>query len=102
MLESTRRILQGFPKQVRIDLGTELRRVQEGLDPPDWRPMPTIGVGVREIRTSYRGQWRLIYVTTFDEAVYVLHAFQKKTRQTSRADIATAKRRLHAILKRRS
>lgn len=102
MLESTRRILQGFPKQVRIDLGTELRRVQEGLDPTDWKPMPTIGAGVREIRTSYRGEWRLIYVATFNEAIYVLHAFQKKTRRTSRADIDIAKQRLRAILKRRS
>lgn len=102
MLESTRSVLQGFPKQVRIDLGTELRRVQAGLDPTDWKPMPSIGAGVREIRVSYRGQWRLIYIAKLDEAIYVLHAFQKKTRRTPKADIDMARRRLHAILRSRS
>lgn len=101
MLESTRRILQEFPRQVRIDLGAELRRVQEGLEPNNWKPMPTIGRGVREIRVSYRGQWRLIYVAKFEEAIYVLHAFQKKTQQTPKADIDTAKQRLGEIVKKR-
>jgi phage-related protein len=101
MLESTRKTLREFPKQVRIDFGTELRRVQESLDPVNWKPMPTVGQSVREIRVSYRGQWRMIYIAKFDEAIYVLHAFHKKTQQTPKADIDLAKQRLSEILKER-
>jgi phage-related protein len=97
MLESTRRALRGFPKQVRIDFGMELRRVQEGLDAVNWKPMPTVGQGVREIRVSYRGQWRMIYIAKFDEAIFVLHAFQKKAQKTPKADIDIAKQRLSEI-----
>ena len=98
---STRKILQGFPAQVRADIGTELLRVQYGLDPVNWKPMPSIGKGVREIRVSYRGQWRLVYIAKFEEAVYVLHAFQKKTRKTKSEDIELAKQRLSEVLKER-
>lgn len=78
MLSSTRKVLRGFPKQVRIDLGTELRRIQEGFDPVNWKPMPSISVGVREIRVFYQGYWRLIYLAKFEEAIYILHAFLEK------------------------
>lgn len=92
--ESTRKVIRGFPKQVRADLGVELMRVQAGLNPTDWKPMPSVGKGVREIRVSYRGQWRMIYVATLGDAVYVLHAFHKKTQRTAKADIRIAKQRL--------
>ncbi|MEQ8485577.1 MAG: type II toxin-antitoxin system RelE/ParE family toxin [Pseudomonadales bacterium] len=102
MLDSTRETLRQFPKQARIDIGTELRRVQKGLDPANWKPMSTVGRGVREIRVSHRGQWRVIYVAKFEEAIYVLHAFQKKTQQTPRTDIDLAKQRLRDIQEQRS
>ncbi|MDZ7670961.1 MAG: type II toxin-antitoxin system RelE/ParE family toxin [Gammaproteobacteria bacterium] len=101
MLEGTRRVLRGFPKQVRIDFGTELRRLQEGMDPVNWKPMPTVGQGVREIRVSYRGQWRMIYIAKLDEAIYVLHAFQKKAQKTPKADIDVATQRLSELLQER-
>jgi phage-related protein len=87
--------LRGFPADARRDAGHQLDRVQRGLDPDDWRPMPSIGAGVREIRVRERaGAFRVIYVATFADAVYVLHAFQKKTRQTARRDLDLAASRL--------
>ena len=68
--------------------------VQVGRDPDDWKAMPTVGSGVREIRVrDEAGAFRVIYVARFEDAVYVLHAFQKKTRQTSRADLELARAR---------
>ncbi len=62
-------------------------RVQFGLDPTNWKPMKTVGAGVREIRIHYRGKYRVIYVANRNEAIYVLHAFQKKTQRTPKHDI---------------
>ena len=57
--------------------------------------MQSIGTGVREIRVRERaGAFRVIYVATFADAVYVLHAFQKKTRQTAKRDVDVAASRL--------
>jgi phage-related protein len=55
--------------------------------------MKAVGSGVREIRIHVLGEWRVIYVAKFAEAIYVLHAFQKKTQKTSRKDIEIARRR---------
>ena len=71
---------------------------QHGDDPDDWKPMPTVGEGVREIRVrDARGAFRLMYVAKFPEAVYVLHAFQKKTRTTAKKDLALAKARYQEV-----
>jgi phage-related protein len=68
--------------------------VQAGREPDDWKPMSSMGAGVREIRVRDRsGQYRVIYVATFRTAVYVLHAFQKTTEKTSDADLRLARRR---------
>ena len=81
--------------QFRREAGYQLDRVQRGLDPDDWRPMPSIGGGVREIRVREpAGAFRVIYVATFADVVYVLHAFQKKTRQTVKRDVDLAASRL--------
>ena len=83
-----------FPKSARTRAGHELFMVQVGRDPDDWKAMPTVGSGVREIRVrDEAGAFRVIYVARFEDAVYVLHAFQKKTRQTSRADLELARAR---------
>jgi phage-related protein len=64
--------------------------------------MPSIGAGVREIRVRERaGAFRVIYVATFADAVYVLHAFQKRTRQTATRDMELAASRLREQLVRR-
>jgi phage-related protein len=69
-----------------------------GLDPSDWKPMPTIGAGVREIRIrDATGAYRVIYTATFSDAIHVLHAFEKKTQKTARRDLELAMGRLRQI-----
>ena len=89
--------LRAFPRAPRREAGYQLDRVQFGLEPSDWKPMPTVGRGVREIRIHNEGQYRVIYVAKVHDAVYVLHAFQKKTQKTRKQDVEIARRRLKAI-----
>jgi len=89
--------LRAFPRAPRREAGYQLDRVQFGLEPSDWKPMRTVGSGVREIRIHHEGQYRVIYVAKIDDAVHVLHAFQKKTQKTRKQDIEIARRRLKAI-----
>ncbi len=80
--------------------GYQLFRVQSGLDPDDWKPMPSISPGVREIRLrDATGAFRVIYIATRPEGIYVLHCFQKKSQKTSEQDIQLARERLKAILR---
>ena len=85
--------LRNFPAEARREAGFELYAIQRGFEPSDWKPMKAIGSGVREIRIRVLGEWRVLYVAKFADAVYVLHAFQKKTQKTSRKDIEIAQRR---------
>ena len=89
--------LRAFPRAPRRDAGYQLDRVQFGLEPSDWKPLTTVGSGVREVRIHCEGQFRVIYVAKFDDAVYVLHAFQKKTQKTRKQDVEIGRRRLKAI-----
>ena len=89
--------LRNFPDEARRAAGFELRAVQTGLERSDWKPMPIIGPGVKEIRIHLLGEWRVIYVAKFRDAVYVLHSFQKKSRKTSRQDIELARQRYKLI-----
>ena len=83
--------LRKFPQSARRRLGQQIDRIQKGLEPDDWKPMSSIGAGVREIRIRDEGEaWRAIYIAKYPEAVYVLHCFQKKTRKTAPQDIAVA------------
>jgi phage-related protein len=91
--------LRTWPKSVTEEAGTELLAVQKGRDPSNWKPMTTIGAGVREIRVAEEGNlYRVIYVAKFPEAVYVIHAFEKKTQRTSQHDLDLAKRRYKELL----
>jgi len=68
--------------------------VQRGAQPDDLKPLATVGKGVEEIRvTDDSGAYRVIYVARRGEAVYVLHAFQKKSQATPKQVIETARRR---------
>lgn len=89
--------LRAFPAEARRAAGFELGFVQQGLDSSDWKPLSEVGAGVREIRIHILGEWRVLYVAKFAEAVYVLHAFQKKTQKTRREDIELARKRYHQI-----
>jgi len=90
-------LLRSFPAEAKRDAGHQLDRVQHGLEPTDWKPMPSIASGVREIRIMHEGQYRVIYVTKFEDAIYVLHAFQKKTQKTRKQDIDAAKQALRQL-----
>ena len=90
--------LQDFGSVARREAGYQLDRVQRGLEPADWKPMKTIGPGVAEIRIHEHGEYRVIYVAKFEEAVYVLHAFQKKSQKTTQRDIELAKKRYKTII----
>ena len=93
--------LREFPDDAKQDAGYQLDRVQNGLQPDDFKPMPTIGKGVEEIRVrDDTGAYRVIYTARLADAVYVLHAFQKKTQATSKRDIDLAKQRF-ALLSRK-
>jgi phage-related protein len=99
-LGDSRKVLQAFPMSAQRIAGFELRNVQKGYQPGDFKPMPSIGKGVEELRVWVEeGTYRLIYIARLPEAVYVLHAFQKKTQQTSQRDLALARGRLEQLLR---
>lgn len=78
--------LRAFPVPARREAGHQLDQVQNGQEPDDWKPMNTVGQGVKEIRIrDAAGAFRVIYVAKFADAVYVLHCFQKKTAKTGKA-----------------
>jgi phage-related protein len=93
--------VRSFPETARQQVGYQLYRVQIGFDPADWKPMNGIGTNVREIRIHVRDEYRVIYVATFEESIYVLHAFQKKTRKTTKRDLSLATSRLTEVIKKR-
>ena len=93
--------VRAFSDDARREAGFELGEVQKGLDPSDWKPLPLIGAGVREIRIHAGKEYRVLYVAKFAEAIYVLHAFDKKSQQTARKDIETGARRYRELLEER-
>jgi phage-related protein len=98
-LANSRKQLQAFPENARRKAGFELRRLQLGHVPADSKPMPSIGPGVEEMRIwETEGTFRVIYLTRLEDAIYVLHAFQKKTQATSQRDLELARKRLNALM----
>jgi phage-related protein len=93
--------IRAFPDHARQRAGRQLHLVQEGQEPSDWKPVTTVGPGVREIRIHDRGEFRVLFIAQFVEAVYVLHVFEKKTRKTRAADIQVARHRLRHLTRRR-
>jgi len=92
--------LRTFPAQPRHDAGYQLDRAQQGLEPDNWKPMNTVGQGVKEIRIrDVLVAFRVFYVAKFPKAIYVLHYFQKKTHKTPKADIDLAAKRYRDLLK---
>jgi phage-related protein len=98
-LGSSQRDVRAFPALSRRLAGFQLRRVQQGLDPDDWKPIQTVGPGVREIRIHVAGAHRVFYLATRAEAIYVLHAFEKKTQKTSAHDLRIGRDRFRALAK---
>lgn len=100
-LGDSRKVIQQFPAEARQRTGVELYAVQLGENPSDWKPMPTVGPGANELRIHAGNEYRVIYLARFPEAVYVVHAFVKKTRQTPKPEIELAARRYRELLNRR-
>jgi phage-related protein len=94
-------LLRAFPEAARRLAGYQLRRVQSGQLPSDWKPIPSVGPGVAEIRVHTAPEHRVFYIARFPEAVYVLHACEKRTRRTRQADIDLARARLADLHRRR-
>ena len=100
--DSLKRVRE-FPEDARQDTGYQLDRVQRGMQPDDFKPMPSIGKGVEEIRVrDETGAYRVVFTARLAEAVYVLHAFQKKTQATSKRDIDLAVERFKELMKGRT
>lgn len=92
--------LRSFPVPVMREAGYQIDRVQNGLLPDDYKPMSAIGSAVAEIRLwDEAGTFRVIYVAKFENAVYVLHCFQKNTQKTSKKDIDLAAKRYKELVK---
>ena len=95
--------VRSFPTGARREAGYQLDRVQRGVMPEDWKPMKTVGRSVCEIRIrDDGGAFRVIYLATLPESVYVLHAFQKKTQATSKTDLDLARSRLKELMRSRA
>ena len=93
--------LQGFPKSVKIGLGADIRRLQRGETPHDYRPMKSIGAGVFELRERDANGWyRIIYLSKVGNTLHMLHTFEKKSNATSPRDVKTATERLKAVRQR--
>jgi phage-related protein len=101
-LGDSKKALQAFPEEAGGDAGFELFEVQQGRPASDSKPMPSIGAGVEELRIwAESGTYRVIYIARLPEAVYVLHAFQKKSQQTAARDMLLARKRLEELLRSR-
>jgi phage-related protein len=91
--------IKAFPMVVMREAGFQLHKIQQGYPASNWKPLKSVGSGVREIRILENGgAYRVIYVAKFDEAIYVLHAFQKKTQKTRKLDLEIAKRSYKAVI----
>src|SRR5580693_6702158 len=91
--------LLAFPKEIRKYAGFQLGKVQAGLEPLDWKPFDDVGAGTKEIRNKdASGIYRVMYIAKFEEAIYVLRCFRKKTQTTSKQDKAIAVARYRAVV----
>lgn len=97
---STQKDIEAFPSKARQRIITALTVISAELDlsPKEFKYMPTVGAGCYELRLKIDRQYRVFYVAKFHEAIYVLHAFVKKTQQTSKTDIDLGSDRYKALL----
>ena len=100
-LGNTHETIKGYSDIVKQEIGYNLDKTQRGEDPHDWKPMSSVGPGVKEIRIHEDNEYRVLYVAKFRESIYVLHAFVKKSEQTLKKDIILAKNRYAEMLEMR-
>lgn len=93
--------IRQFPREAQRQVGFQMHRLQVGDQPQDFKPMPSVGRGVYEIRVRAGGAYRAFYVSKFEEGIYILHAFQKKTRKTSPGDLKIGQQRYQQLIQER-
>jgi phage-related protein len=94
----SREVLKSFPEGVRQNFGFDLWQLQLGERPTDYRPLTSIGPGVFELRDQDERAWyRVVYLSRIEDVIYVLHCFEKKSREMPRKDFEKAKQRLKAV-----
>lgn len=93
--------VRSWKDEAQRDTGYQLFKIQSGLEPSDWKPMPSVGSGVQELRIHCGNEYRILYLAKLAEAVYILHAFEKKTQKTPQAALDVACRRLQLLLSQR-
>ncbi|MBZ5701034.1 MAG: type II toxin-antitoxin system RelE/ParE family toxin [Acidobacteriia bacterium] len=94
----SREVLRSFPDDARQNLGFQLRLLQQGERPTDYRPLPSVGPGVFELRDQDARSWyRVVYLSRINDVIYVLHCFEKKSREMPRKDFEKARQRLKAV-----
>ena len=92
-------VIRNLPEGARTAAGYQLDRLQRGMQPDDFKPMKSIGAGVEEIRIKESGNaYRVVYIARFEDAVHVLHAFQKKSQKTSKRDLEVATQRFKQLM----
>ena len=99
---SSKEDLMDFPAEVQRKAGFELRSIQQGDIASDFKSMSIVGKGVEEIRIRTQDAYRIFYIAKFEEAIYVLHVFQKKTQKTSPKDIEQGQQRYQQLLQQRN
>jgi phage-related protein len=100
-LGSSLKDVRSFSGEARREAGYQLYKVQDGLEPSDWKPIPSLAPGVQEIRVHTENEYRVLYVAKFSEAVYVLHVFIKKTPRTTKRDLELAREQLVDLMRAR-
>jgi phage-related protein/predicted XRE-type DNA-binding protein len=97
----SREVIRSFPEEIRAELGIELQLLQWGDEPRSYRPMPSIGSGVYELRQQDERSWyRIVYLARIDDVIHVLHCFEKKSAKTPRSDVRLARARLKMVQQR--
>jgi len=100
-LGSSRGEVRSFPPEARREVGHELHQIQQGLEPSDWKTLSSLGAGVCEIRIHAGNEYRVVYVAKFSAAIYVLHAFVKKTARMPEHEAAIVRKRLQELMQTR-
>jgi phage-related protein len=99
---SSRRDYMAFPAPVQDGFGFELYLAQTGQHPPSAKPLRGLGGGTLELIENHDGDtYRAVYTVRFAEAVYVMHAFKKKSKRggkTPQSDIELIQRRLKTVI----
>src|SRR5580704_441815 len=97
----SKEVISSFPSTAKSNLGFDLRLLQQGQEPSDYRPLSSVGPGVFELRDQDERAWyRVVYLSRIADVIYVLHCFEKKSREMPRRDFEKAKRRLKAVITR--